>query len=129
MKEAETAYGFNLLKVQSKKYKSGFYYAVRYKDFNNKKWLSTKTSTNTDNEIIAKTFSIENREKIITHLTQGFGNEKRIYHRRPKNPLARGSTPTSRIKLEFLTKSSCLRTEGSTCGWWLKFWGLRNMSK
>jgi integrase len=65
MENAEKNYGFYLIKIPSKKYKSGYYYAVKYKDFENKKWLSTKTSTNTDNEIQAKAFAVENRERII----------------------------------------------------------------
>jgi integrase len=65
MENAEKTYGFYLLKIDSKNYKSGFYYAVKYKDFETKKWLGTKTSTGTDNEIEAKAFAIENRERII----------------------------------------------------------------
>jgi integrase len=64
MENAGKIYGFNLLKIPSDKYKSGFYYAVRYKDENGK-WLSTKKSTNTDNESLAVAFAIENKEKII----------------------------------------------------------------
>jgi integrase len=65
MEYAEKTYGFYLLKIPSKTYKSGFYYAVKYKDFDTGKWLRTKTSTNTDNETVAKAFAIENREAII----------------------------------------------------------------
>jgi integrase len=65
MENAEKLYGFYLLKIPSTNYKSGFYYAVKYKDFESKKWLSTKTSTNTDNETLAKAYAIENRERII----------------------------------------------------------------
>jgi integrase len=65
MEDAEKIYGFYLLEIPSKNYKSGFYYAVKYKDPESKKWLSTKTSTNTDNETLAKSFAIENRERII----------------------------------------------------------------
>jgi integrase len=65
MENAEKVYGFYLLKVKSNKHKSGFYYAVKYKDFESKKWLSTKTSTNTDNETLAKAYAIENRERIV----------------------------------------------------------------
>jgi hypothetical protein len=65
MENAEKLYGFHLLKIPSDKYKSGYYYAVKYKDFESKKWLPTKTSTNTDNETLAKAYAIENRERII----------------------------------------------------------------
>ncbi|MDR2158694.1 MAG: hypothetical protein LBP23_01360, partial [Treponema sp.] len=64
MENAEKKYGFNLLEIPSTKYKSGFYYAVRYKDENGK-WLPTKKSTDTDNETLAIAFAIENKEKII----------------------------------------------------------------
>jgi integrase len=57
--------GFNFLKIKSDKYESGFYYAVRYKDPETKKWLPTKTSTETDNEILARAFAIKNKEEII----------------------------------------------------------------
>jgi integrase len=65
MDNAERKYGFYLLKIPSERYKSGFYYAVRYKDFESKKWIPTKKSTNTDNETLATAFAIENRERII----------------------------------------------------------------
>jgi integrase len=65
MENAEKIYGFNLLTIDSKNYKSGFYYAVRYKDFETNKWLRTKTSTKTDDETQARCFAIENRERII----------------------------------------------------------------
>jgi len=42
MENVEKKYGFYLLKVESDKYKSGFYYAVRYKDPDTKKWITTK---------------------------------------------------------------------------------------
>jgi integrase len=64
MENAEEKYGFYLLKIPSEKYKAGFYYAVRYKD-ENRKWIPTKKSTDTDNETLAKSFAIENRERII----------------------------------------------------------------
>jgi predicted transposase YbfD/YdcC len=64
MDDAKRKYGFNLLQIPSDKYKSGFYYAVRYKDENGK-WLPTKKSTDTDNETLAIAFAIENKEKII----------------------------------------------------------------
>jgi hypothetical protein len=59
--------------------------------------------------------------QLLTHVTQGFGNEKRIYHQQTagpayarehtKNPLARGR---SRIKLEFLSlfQNPMVRTYG-----------------
>jgi integrase len=65
MDDAEKKYGFYLLKIPSEKYKSGFYYAVRYKDFESKKWIPTKKSTDTDNETAAIAFAIENKERII----------------------------------------------------------------
>jgi len=65
MENAEKKYGFYLMKVESDRYKSGFYYAVRYKDPATKKWIPTKKSTDTDNETEAKSFAIENRDAII----------------------------------------------------------------
>jgi len=65
MENAEKKYGFYLMKVESDRYKSGFYYAVRYKDPETKKWIPTKKSTDTDNETEAKSFAIENRDAII----------------------------------------------------------------
>jgi integrase len=62
---AEKKYGFNLMKIASNKYPSGFYYSIRYKDFNTNKWLPLRKSSNTDNEEMAKIFAIDNREKII----------------------------------------------------------------
>jgi integrase len=78
MENAEKNYGFYLIKIPSKKYKSGYYYAVKYKDFESKKWLSTKTSTNTDNEIQAKAFAIENRERII----KGYKEHTKMLHQK-----------------------------------------------
>jgi hypothetical protein len=69
MENAEKKYGFHLLKIPSDKYKSGFYYAVRYKDENGK-WIPSKKSTNTDNETLAKSFAIENRDTIIQEYKQ-----------------------------------------------------------
>jgi integrase len=57
--------GFNFLKIKSDKYENGYYYAVRYKDLETKKWIPTKTSTETDNETLARAFAIKNREEII----------------------------------------------------------------
>ena len=65
MENAEKKYGFYLMKVESDRYKSGFYYAVRYKDPETKKWIPTKKSADTDNETEAKSFAIENRDAII----------------------------------------------------------------
>jgi integrase len=65
MDNAGKDYGFNLLKIDSNNYENGFYYAVRYKDFETGKWLRTKKSTGTDNETKAKAFAITNREEII----------------------------------------------------------------
>jgi len=65
MENVEKKYGFYLLKIESDKYKSGFYYAVRYKDPDTKKWIPTKKSTDTDDEILAKAFAIENKDAII----------------------------------------------------------------
>ena len=53
------------MKIPSDKFESGFYYAVRYKDPETRKWLSTKTSTGTDNEEQARAFAIEKRENIL----------------------------------------------------------------
>jgi hypothetical protein len=65
MDNAKELYGFNLLEIPSKKYKAGFYYAVRYKDPESKKWITTKTSTHTDNETLAVAFAVENKERIL----------------------------------------------------------------
>jgi integrase len=62
---AEKKYGFNLTKITSNKYQSGFYYSIRYKDFETNKWLPLRKSSNTDNKEIAKIFAIDNRESII----------------------------------------------------------------
>ncbi|MDR1931061.1 MAG: hypothetical protein LBQ44_10605, partial [Treponema sp.] len=66
MDNAEKKYGFYLMPIKSDKYKSGFYYAVRYKDLDTGKWIPSKKSTDTDNKELAKAFAIENREAIIT---------------------------------------------------------------
>jgi hypothetical protein len=58
-------YGFNLLKIPCNKSKSGFQYAIRYKDFETNKWLPLKKSSGTDSEEIATIFAIDNRETII----------------------------------------------------------------
>jgi hypothetical protein len=73
MENAETTYGFYLIKVPSKKWEKGYYYAVRYKDENGE-WLPTKKSTATDNEVMAKAFAIENKEKIIEEYKEHIKN-------------------------------------------------------
>jgi integrase len=65
MENVEEIYGFHLMEIKSSLYKSGFYYAVKYRDFETNKWLTTKTSTKTDDKGLATAFAIENREKII----------------------------------------------------------------
>lgn len=65
MDNAEKKYQFYLMKIKSDNYKSGFYYAVRYKDPETNNWIPTKKSTDTDDELLAKSFAIENREAII----------------------------------------------------------------
>jgi hypothetical protein len=72
MENAGKKYGFNLLKIPSKRYKEGFYYAVRYKDENGK-WIPSKKSTDTDNEELAKAFAIENKERIIKEYKEHIG--------------------------------------------------------
>jgi len=52
-----------LMENAGKKY--GFYYAVRYKDPETKKWIPSKKSTGTDDETTARAFAIENRDAII----------------------------------------------------------------
>jgi integrase len=65
MENAGKIHGFYLLEIPSKNYKSGFYYAVKYKDPETKKWLGTKTSTYTDDKLKAEAFAITNKEEII----------------------------------------------------------------
>jgi integrase len=63
-------YGFNLTKISSNKFKSGFQYSVRYKDFDTNKWLPLRKITNTDNEEMAIIFAIDNRNSIIENYTK-----------------------------------------------------------
>jgi hypothetical protein len=70
MENAGKKYGFYLMKIPSDNYKSGYYYAVRYKDPESKKWFPTKKSTDTDDETLAKSFAIENKEAIIQEYKQ-----------------------------------------------------------
>jgi len=65
MEDAGRKYGFYLLRVESERFKSGFYYAVKYKDPETRKWIPSKKSTGTDDESLAKAFAIENRDSII----------------------------------------------------------------
>jgi integrase len=71
---AEKKYGFTLSKIASNKYQSGFYYSIRYKDFETNNWLPLRKSSNTDNEEIAKIFAIDNREETI----ENYYKNKRI---------------------------------------------------
>ncbi len=69
---AQKRYGFNLLKVRSNTFKSGFYYSVRYKNLETNKWYTLNRSTNTDNEEMAKIFVINNRETIIKNYLEKY---------------------------------------------------------
>ncbi|MDR1287846.1 MAG: tyrosine-type recombinase/integrase [Treponema sp.] len=78
MENAGKIYGFYLLEIPSKNYKSGFYYAVKYKDPESKKWLGTKTSTYTDDRVKAEAFAITNKEEIIKKIKE----HKEVLHQK-----------------------------------------------
>ena len=60
----------------TRKSKSGFVYAVRYKDLDNPKFrLISQTSTNTDIEAEAIAFAIQNRDAIIERYKAKKGGE------------------------------------------------------
>jgi integrase len=59
-KEKEREYGFHIFSEKGKKY-----FSVKYKDPETEEWITTKTSTETDNEEAAVAYAIENKERII----------------------------------------------------------------